>query len=173
MDVQCARSQQESLTPLPGDAVIVHRQVDRFLLVLIPVGIFVYLSTRPLMRLQEDPPSEFIRSEPGWNASRRAVEEQLARAYWKCAVDVLQWQHSFGKNLSGDPPSEFRIDPSNFPDFYPGGPAAARARYWRRLQMVWILPHAWRKSYEWSTAWVTDLWVSIRDGIESIWERPR
>ena len=69
--------------------MIVNRKVDRLLILVLPLVFVVYLSTRPTYQLQEEPPPEFLRAQSDWPPKRRAAEEQLARAYWKCAVNVI------------------------------------------------------------------------------------
>jgi hypothetical protein len=115
-------------------------------------GLFVYKSVRPVMRLRDDPPAEFFDAQPKWTAARRQAEARLARAYWTCAVRLSQGQYSYGERLPDEPPPGFSIDPKANPAVEET-PAAARARYWRNLQKVWLQPGVWRRLYEWHTDW--------------------
>jgi hypothetical protein len=131
-----------------------HRRIDRFLLLMIPAAFFVYQSTRPLMRLQADVPTQFLDAIPGARSNHRAAEERVARAYWNCAVTFVQWRHTYGSPLPQDPTDDFRIDAKTY-----GADAASEAsrlHYWNKLREAWLLPASWRQSREWSTAWVID-----------------
>ena len=150
--------------------MIVNRKVDRLLILVLPLVFVVYLSTRPTYQLQEEPPPEFLRAQSDWPPKRRAAEEQLARAYWKCAVNAIEWRYAYGENLPNDPPPEFTSGETS-----PGGlrsedAATARGRYWQRLRRVWILPHVWRTNYSLSFAWVARLLTSFGDWATSLWQ---
>ena len=149
--------------------MIVNRQVDRLLILVLPLVFVVYLSTRPTYQLQEEPPAEFLRAQSDWSPKRRTAEEQLARAYWKCAVNTIEWRYAYGQNLPNDPPSEFTISETS-PSLRPEDAATARGRYWQRLRRVWILPHVWQTNYSWSFAWVTKLLTSFGDWATGLWE---
>ncbi|HLI34556.1 MAG TPA: hypothetical protein VKW70_05885, partial [Terriglobia bacterium] len=59
------------------------RTIDRLLVLVVPAGLFIYASTRPLMRLQADMPMEFF-LKPRREPMSRAAAENVARAYWDC-----------------------------------------------------------------------------------------
>jgi hypothetical protein len=147
--------------------MIVHRQADRLLILIVPVFIFIYFSTRATLVLQDEPPPEFLRMQSDWRPKRRVAEERMARAYWKRAVDEVQWRYTFGSNLPSDPPADFQISETGLSQ--PEDPGA-RVRYWQRLRQVWPLPDAWRKSYRWSTAWLTNALASVGDWFLRLWE---
>ena len=115
-------------------------------------GLFIYKSTRSVMRLKDDPPPQFLVFPSNWTAPRRQSEERLARAYWKCAVLLSRGQYMFGEKLPDEPPPGFSVDSKTYPSVGES-PAAARARYWRNLQEVWAHPAAWREVYEWHADW--------------------
>lgn len=115
-------------------------------------GLFIYKSTRAVMRLKDDPPQQFLVFPSKWTAQRRQSEERLARAYWKCAVLLSRGQYIYGQGLPDEPPPGFSVDSKTYPSVGES-PAAARARYWRNLQEVWAHPAAWREVYEWHTEW--------------------
>ncbi len=119
------------------------------------LGLFVYVSIRPVMRLRNDPPAEFLGLAANPNSGRLSAEEQLARAYWDCAVQYVQWQYAFGTPLPDSPPPEFSID-ENGSQAGTGGATAARIRYWQQLRNAWVVPQTWEKSYEWNTSWLTE-----------------
>jgi len=150
--------------------MIVNRQVDRLLILALPLALVVYLSTRPTYQLQDEPPAEFLRVQSDLPPKRRATEELLATGYWKCAVDVIEWRYGYGQNLPNDPPPEFTIPETNSHGLRPEDAATARGRYWQRLRQVWILPHVWQTHYSWSFAWITKLLTSFGDWATGLWE---
>ena len=129
-----------------------HRQIDKFLLLIIPAGLFVYLSTRPLMRLQADPPAQFLRTNR--QSGARSSEERLARGYWDCAITFVQWKYTYGTPLPEDPPDAFRIDAKTYGADANSQPS--RLRYWSKLRETWLAPASWRQDREWSTSWLTE-----------------
>ena len=143
--------------------MLYNRTVDRFLLVAIPAGLFVYASTRPIVRLRADMPSQFVDAPASASAKHRAEEERTARAYWNCAVTLIQWKHSYGSPLPEMPPPEFRIDEK---PVAPGMVSDARLRYWHRLQSLWLSPEVWTASRGWSTQWLTEPIAQAAGGIE-------
>lgn len=115
-------------------------------------GLFIYKSTRSVMRLKDEPPQQYLDFPANWTAQRRQSEERLARAYWKCAVLLSRGQYIYGERLPDEPPPGFSVDPKTYPSVGES-PSAARVRYWRNLQEVWAHPAAWRQVYEWHTDW--------------------
>lgn len=145
------------------------RKVDRFLIVAVPVALFVYASTRPIARLRADVPPRFVDVPASASRKQRAEEERRAQAYWNCALSFVQWRYTYGSPLPDDPPEDFRVGAeSAVPTEAAAGaaPAAghskdrsqdqARLRYWRRLRQVWTSPDCWSFSREWSTQWLTE-----------------
>jgi hypothetical protein len=129
------------------------RTIDRLLVLVVPAGLFIYASTRPLMRLQADMPREFFlksHDEP----TRRVAAEDVARAYWDCAVTVIQWKYSYGSGLPENPPDDFQPTGANL-GLIANDPVL-RAMYWQRLRKVWALPGVWKRTQVWSTAWAVD-----------------
>lgn len=131
-------------------------QVALWLVAMAASPLFIYLSTRSVMRLRSDPPLEFF-DERNLDASQRATEDVLAQAYWESAVRYVQWKYAFGKNLPDQPPPEFKADETGLPAEALKSDPAARARYWQKLRQVWTLPQAWEASYTWDPGWVRGL----------------
>ena len=130
--------------------------VPHFRLLLLLVGValvLAYVFIRPVARLADNPPAEFINPRPEWDAERKAVEHALAFAYWQRAQTVVQWNYPYGSELPEQPPPEFKIDTSQFRGT-PAAVAESQARYWRRLRTVWDRPDTWKTSYQWNTGWV-------------------
>lgn len=115
--------------------------------------VLAYLFIRPVARLADNPPAEFTNPRPEWDAERKAVEHDLALAYWQRAETALQWNYLYGSELPEQPPPEFKIDTSQFPAM-PAAVADSEVRYWRRLRRVWDHRETWETSYEWNTEWV-------------------
>ena len=130
-----------------------NRTIDRVLIVAVPVVLFVYASTRPILRLRADMPRDFVDTSAARAAQKRVEEHRIALAYWQCALTVIQWRHSYGSRLPPKPPADFRI-------LVPGAPpeaaSASRLRYWERLRQFWVTPDSWKSSREWNTHWLTD-----------------
>src|SRR5487761_503588 len=131
---------------------MLHRKTaDRILIVLIPAVWFVYESTRPLLRLRARAPAQFMGATASSGAGGSTGEEAIAKAYWDCAVTLIQWQYTYGSALPELPPDDFRI----YGKGAGGGQADAtsRLRYWRGLRRLWMSPETWDSSREWSTQW--------------------
>jgi hypothetical protein len=109
------------------------------------LGIVVYGSFQPTFRLKRDMPKGFMEEQYSWSPQKRTQEEKIARAYWLCALDSVQWNYGYGHRLPDDPPAEFLITAKEV------GTAAtdteSRIRYWRNLERVWYLPTTWEKTY--------------------------
>jgi hypothetical protein len=135
--------------------MLYNRKVDRLLLLVVPLGLFIYASTRPHVRLRADMPPQFVDISASAGPKQRTAEETLARKYWQCVETTIQWKYTYGSPLPETPPMDFRVEKSADS----GSDAAAtssRMRYWRRLQRVWVLPSSWVTSHAWSTTWLTD-----------------
>ncbi|HVA01720.1 MAG TPA: hypothetical protein VMV34_08705 [Terriglobia bacterium] len=115
---------------------------------------FVYRSTLPVLRLQSNPPPEFIDHSPNEGHNRKQPEKRLALAYWDVAVHSIQMKYPPKKSLPATPPPEFRID-SKLTEL-PDNLDADRAYYWHRLRNLWNEQRTWQVSYGWNTDWFTD-----------------
>ena len=127
-----------------------------WLILIVPLAIlaslFVYRSLRPRLRLRDDPPSEFVAARPEWGNRRRQAEQVLARAYWDCAVNVIQWHYYHGSDLPPTAPEVFQIEVGALPDGVTA-PKEARDFYWQRLRNVWLQPESWKEIYGWDDEW--------------------
>ena len=130
------------------------RRIDRILIVAVPIAIFLYVSIQPATRLQEGMPADFVDVGVSQSDQQKASEREAARAYWDCAVNLIQYKYAYGSPLPVDPPPEFQVNQDAFPTVKPD--AATRLRYWRQLQKAWVLPTVWGREYEWNFHWVTD-----------------
>jgi hypothetical protein len=106
-------------------------------------------SFRSEFRLQAEMPVEFFDGKH-MESKRRASEERVARAYWNCAVEQVQWKYGYAHRLPDDPPAEFALFAAEV------GPVAndqvVRRYYWRKLQATWIVTNMWKS--QWSLSFV-------------------
>jgi len=98
-------------------------------------------------RLQPEMPVEFFDGKH-MEPRRRASEERVARAYWNCAVEQVQWKYGYAHRLPDDPPGEFALSAALW------GPIAndevVRRYYWRKLQATWIVTSMWKSQWRFS-----------------------
>ena len=121
--------------------------------ILIVLGLLTFAafrSIRPKYHLRTEMPPEFVdasTSPPPARVPKRAAEERIARAYWKCAVLQIQWSYGYAQRLPPDPPPSFMVNEAD------AGRGAndfvIRDRYWRRLQALWYSPGVWQKDHGW------------------------
>ena len=130
-----------------------HSMLDRLLILIVPAALFVYLSTRPHVRLRADMPPQFVDIPASAGPKQREAEERLAREYWSCALTVIQWKYTYGARLPDSPPEQFQ--PSTQLAHGSEPVSSSRVRYWHRLQGVWLQPSSWVTSQTWSTDWLT------------------
>lgn len=131
-----------------------------FLVLLVLVGLFAEASFRPIYRLRATMPMEFLDARSSSPAEKRAAEERIARAYWDCAVNVIQWKYGYGYRLPQDPPSDFIVTSQDLEEA--SKDSATRAHYWLMLQRVWYVPDNWTKNYQWDKRWLSDWVDSVR-----------
>jgi hypothetical protein len=130
---------------------------------------FVYRSTLPVLRLESNPPADFIDNSPKEGRDRKLPEKRLARAYWDVAVHSIQTKYPPKKSLPATPPPEFRID-SNLTGL-PDNMDIDRAYYWQRLRNLWNEQGTWQVTYGWNTDWLTDyLWDAEQYADQSLQE---
>ena len=125
--------------------MLLSRKFDLAAVVAIAIGIAAYAAFQPRLHLRTDTPPEFFDASV-FPATRQRVEEQrIADAYWKCAVNQIQWKYGYAHRLPEDPPVEFAVTTAD------AGPAAndsaTRIRCWRKLRQVWYVPSVWKKDY--------------------------
>jgi hypothetical protein len=125
-----------------------------FVLILVAVsgGIVAYFVRPTRMELVSTPPPEFLQPSPEWDARRREIEAQVARAYWECALVTLQWRYSYGVRLPETPPDEFQVE-SRVPAAAVKLARQSRQFYWDRLRKAWDLPQSWRQVRVWDFEW--------------------
>jgi hypothetical protein len=137
-------------------------------IVVIVLCIVAYASFRVEFRLREQMPVEFFDASRV-PAGKRASEERIARAYWKCAVTQVQWKYGYAHRLPDEPPDEFQVTTEE------AGAAAqdpaVRARYWQKLREVWVISSVWHEQYEWNMIVLRQSMQSAGQWLESTMRR--
>lgn len=142
----------------------VQRRYDIIAIVVVVILIALYASIRSEFRLREAMPVEFFDASRV-PAEKRAAEEKIAEAYWKCAVAQIQWQYGYAHRLPDEPPAEFSVTPA-----VAGSAAqdsAVRARYWQKLRAVWGVSAVWHEQYEWNIISLTESLRSAGQWLET------
>jgi hypothetical protein len=142
----------------------VHRRYDIMAIVALVIIVALYASIRSEFRLRSAMPVEFFDASRV-PADKRAAEEKIAEAYWKCAVTQIQWQYGYAHRLPDEPPAEFSVTAG-----VAGSAAqdsAVRARYWQRLRAVWGVTTVWHQQYEWNTISLTQSLQSAGQWLET------
>ena len=116
------------------------------------IGLFVYRSTRPTVRLSAEPPPSFYDYNRNWTRRERRNERLVAQAYWQVAVLRIQRYYSPDRALPEAPPPQFQI--AEAARDLESDVIAGRVHYWYRLREVWKERDAWVVSYGWNTDWV-------------------
>jgi len=130
---------------------------DIAFIVAIVLCALIFASLRTEFRLKSDMPVLFF--DPSHlPPAKRAAEETIARAYWNCAVNEIQWRYAYGSRLPEEPPREFVISVQQ------AGAAARddamRHLAWQSLRQVWNDSDVWNTHYELS-------FVSLRTAFHS------
>ena len=143
------------------------QKFDWALVALLALGLFLYASYQPRFRLRTEMPADFIDEPLVQSSQKPGPEMKIARVYWSCLVNDIQWQYGYGHTLPADPPPAFTAveRPSLAPE-----DAASRVRYWKRAQRVWYLPTAWQKDYEWDFHWTIDWIQSAGDALHHVFQ---
>ena len=137
------------------------QRLDWVLVPLLAIGLFTYASFQSRFRLRPDMPAEFVDAPSAGTSPKQRAEEKIARAYWTCLVQDVQWKYGYGYSLPSDPPPEFTL--ASGTSGIVSEDAATRVRYWRKTQHVWYLPDAWQKAYEWDFHWTSNLTQNAAD----------
>jgi len=129
--------------------------------IIVPAAvIFAFYPSKSIeMHLKPEPPAEFFYQQQGWNAKRQAAEDALARAYWTCAIQSIQYQYAFNKELPVAPPPQFNVETTDPEE----SNSATRDRYWDNLRGVWTMPDVWEQSYVANPSWISDLLAYLQE----------
>lgn len=142
----------------------------KWVIVVLVAFFFVIRSTRPVMRLRQDPPSEFLNGV-SHRLQHQQAERQLAEAYWQVAVQTIQSTYPSTKPLPALPPPEFKIGREGVE--LSSGSEQSRTIYWQQLRRVWDLPEVWVKSFEWNMDWLGSDFASIQKGAQEFVDKLR
>lgn len=144
-------------------SVSVDRRSHVIAIVAMVICIAAYASIRSEFRLRPTMPAEFFEGA-SLPADKRAAEERLARAYWKCAVAQLQWRYGYAHRLPEQAPADFSVTIEQ------AGRSAndqnLRAHYWQRLRELWGVSTVWQQHYEWNTISLTNSLQSAGQWLE-------
>ncbi len=113
-----------------------------------PTLVFLWLVSRPVMRLRPDPPADFLTVSTGWGERHPNSADKLASAYWDWAALHLARQYPYGSKLPEQPPFGFDVEAKDFP----AGVDAdlSRLSYWNELRKLWVQPQAWTRIEIWN-----------------------
>jgi len=112
------------------------------------IGFFIFASIRPVMRLRTDLPPSVVGDRLNHGVPGNQLQMQVTQACWAYAVNSVQKLYPYGANLPKEPPASARSSILK--------PTALRELCWPRLRNAWTRPDSWKRSYEWSTDWLTD-----------------
>lgn len=129
-------------------------------LLLALAGFFIIESMKPVMRLRPNPPPLVMSNRLSAGAPPNQLELQVVRECWAFAVASVQKQYPFGSTLPKEPPASAQSRTLK--------PTALRELCWPRLRNAWSHPDSWKRSYEWSTDWLTNPKSSFRQNVDKV-----
>ncbi|MGH9374675.1 MAG: hypothetical protein ACRD1J_00735 [Terriglobia bacterium] len=115
---------------------------------IVPTLLFLYLVSRPVMRLRPDPPADFLTVSTGWGDRHHDAADKLARAYWDWAALHLARQYPYGTKLPQQPPFGFEVEGKDFPTGVDSD--LDRLSYWNELRKLWVQPQSWTRIEVWN-----------------------
>jgi hypothetical protein len=142
-----------------------------WLLVLIPLFLFIFLCYRPVLRLKTPMPPDFAETNPQWDATRQSAENRAAQAYWTLAVNIVQWRFGYGTELPAVPIEEFRLQIVDFPRDSIAAAPATRLKYWNKLRALWPQRNRWVRVYVWNTDWLRESFSRFMEATRRLPER--
>jgi hypothetical protein len=125
---------------------MVRRKHDILAIIVLALIVVSVASFRSEFRLRPQMPAVFF-DRTQILPERRASEERIARAYWNCAVEQVQWKYGYAHRLPDEPPAEFSLSSAMGPI---ANDAAIRHRYWQKLRAAWSVSSAWNNQWEFS-----------------------
>jgi hypothetical protein len=134
-----------------------HRKHDVVAIIVVVLCVLAYASFRSEFRLREQMPASFFDASHV-PKDRQAAEEKVARAYWKCAVEQIQWKYGYAHRLPDEPPEEFAVTEEDAGAA--AHDAALRSHYWIRLRTMWNESEIWHEKYDWSP-------ISLKESLQS------
>jgi hypothetical protein len=125
---------------------MVRRKYDILGIIGLALVVISVASFRSEYRLRAQMPVLFFDPKQVMPASR-ASEERIARAFWNCAVEQVQWKYGYAHRLPDEPPTEFSLSPTMGPI---ANDPAVRHRYWQKLRATWSVSSVWNNQWEFS-----------------------
>src|SRR2546430_16352210 len=89
--------------------MFIRQKSDKLVILVLLAGLFGFLSYRPKFQINNQVPVEFLSSSDPEPRARTAAEERVAKAYWDCVVNSIQWKYNYGSRLPQDAPAEFIV----------------------------------------------------------------
>src|SRR5205809_7127946 len=83
--------------------LFIRQKFDKVLVLLISAVGFCLLSYRPISSITPEMPKEFVDISSIGNRRQRLTEERVAKAYWDCVVNNIQWEYHYGSSLPQNP----------------------------------------------------------------------
>jgi len=111
------------------------------------IVVLVVVSVTPVVRLNSEPPSQFVQL----GVRSGEPDEALAFRYWETCVKVIQWKYRHTDALPAAPPAEFQ--PADDSGRFRAQKAAARWEYWRVFRGEWLKQENWHTSYTVDVSW--------------------
>jgi len=144
------------------------------LVAIVPILIVASVSStgHPVMKLRAEAPAQFPGTSPEWSSKRRTAEEQVAKAYWQCALQELPAKYDYGMTLPEEPPAEFKVDPKDVPGGAVKADPTARTRYWHKVRDAWASPQAWEATSlnsDWIGGTLQETATKVRSKVPHLW----
>lgn len=136
---------------------MVHRKYDILAIIGLVLIVLSVASFRSEFRLRPEMPAAFF-DATHVSTAKRASEEKIARAYWNCAVEQVQWKYGYAHRLPDDPPEEFSVSPALVGSI--ANDASVRRFYWSKLRTAWSISSVWKNEWEFS-------FVALRQSLRS------
>jgi hypothetical protein len=125
------------------------------------IVVLVVASITPVVRLNSDPPGDFVRL--GVHGGK--PDQALAKQYWETSVKVIQLKYRRTDSLPPTPPDEFQ--PVADSVTVPAQNVAVRRAYWDSLRTEWHKAENWHTSYTVDISWIwsnlNSIWKAVSD----------
>src|ERR1700752_1689786 len=122
------------------------RKHDIAIVIALILVALTFAFTRSEFRLKSEMPLEFF-DRRNIAPERRVSEEKIAKAYWACAVNQIQWKYGYAYRLPDNPPAEFSVLANEVGSV--ANDEAVKRRYWQKRRTTWNVSSAWNTRYTW------------------------
>jgi hypothetical protein len=124
------------------------------------IVVLVVASINPVVRLNSEPPSNFV----GLEVRSGKPDPVLAKQYWECSRKVLQWKYHRTDSLPLTPPSDFQ--PVTDEGTVRAQSGSVRRAYWKSLRAEWHKSENWHTHYTLDVSWTWRNLQSLWNGAE-------